>query len=315
VAQYLAGSGWLPGRPGVSFLAAGEYNENYLVEAGGRRYVFRVNHGSQLGLANQIEYEYRVLKAVAPSGVTPKPHFVDPDPAGLPGGVLLMDFLPGRALDYGRDLDKAARVLARVHALPAAQGLVVQAEPVADLAAESLGLIHRFPGHPLTEIRARLLDYHARVTDLHQATRELFLEEPLTMVNTEVNSGNFLISGERAFLVDWEKAVLSSRYQDLGHFLVATTTLWKTTTVLDRDQKRGFLDDYRRELAALGRTAPSLGELEQKTGILERTILLRALAWCFMAWFEYTQTERALQNRATLAKIESYLEKSRCFLG
>jgi thiamine kinase-like enzyme len=316
VADYLTGQGHFTGPVDVRFLAAGEYNENYLARSGdGSVYVFRINHGSQLGLDRQIEYEFNVLQAVAPSGVTPEPHFVDPEPIGLPGGALLMDYLPGAPLDYRRDLDKAAAIFARIHALAPVEGLVVQKNPVADIAAESLGLIQRHPDHPMTDVRDRLLNYHQTVLDLFEQTRELFESEPLVIVNTEVNSGNFLISESGAYLVDWEKAVVSQRYQDLGHFLVPTTTLWKTDVILQPEEKRRFLSFYRKELEArTGRAAPDLTDLVRKTDILEQTILLRALSWCFMAYYEYTQTNRTIRNEDTFAKIRQYLDDIECFL-
>ena len=46
--------------------------------------------------------------------------------------------------------------------------------------------------------------------------------------------------------MDWEKAVVSQRHQDLGHFLVPTTTLWKTDVVLQPDEKQRFLSLYKR---------------------------------------------------------------------
>ena len=74
----------------VEFLAAGEYNENFLVHSRAGRFVFRINHGSQLNLEDQIEYEYKALKAVEPSGVTPRVFFVDPEADEFGNGVLLM---------------------------------------------------------------------------------------------------------------------------------------------------------------------------------------------------------------------------------
>lgn len=315
VMRYLTASGRFAGPLAVEFLAAGEYNENYLVAADGSRYVFRINHGSQLGLANQIEYEFKVLQAVVDSGVTPQPFFCDPRPDGLLGGVLVMAYLPGGPLDYGRDLDQAAEVFARIHALPTAEGLIIQRRPVADIAAESRELFSRQSDHPLRDVRRRLEAYHDRVLRLFEDTRRMMDEEPMVIVNTEVNSGNFLVDDRGTYLVDWEKAVVSQRYQDLGHFLVPTTTLWKTDTVLTEAQKRRFLKTYRMELETLnGSYLPTMEELETKTDILERTILLRALAWCYMAFYEYTRTDRPLKNPDTFAKIRQYLEQSECFL-
>ena len=126
---------------------------------------------------------------------------------------------------------------------------------------------------------------------------------PLVMVNTEVNSGNFLVSDAGAFLVDWEKAVVSYRYQDLGHFLVPTTTLWKSDYVYTEEEKLEFLRAYKEQLGL----NIEIKTLFEKTKLLERTILLRALSWCYMAYYEYTREERTLRNEDTFAKIRDYL--------
>jgi aminoglycoside phosphotransferase (APT) family kinase protein len=315
VIAYLKRRGRFDGELDARFLAAGEYNENYLIDAGGRRWVFRINHGSQLGLDRQIEYEHRVLEAVAPSEVTPRPDFVDADAEGLGRGVLMMEYLPGRPLDYRRDLSGAAEVFARVHALPPADGLVVQDRPVADIAAECGRLYTRQPDHPRTDLRRLLEDYHRRVMDLYDRTRSWFEAEANVMVNTEVNSGNFLVDGGQVRLVDWEKAVVSKRYQDLGHFLVSTTTRWKTDLELAPDQERRFLKAYRAALSRAGvETIPDLDELTEKTEVLKKTILLRALSWCYMAWYEYTHSDRPIRNPDTFDKIRTYLDEASCIL-
>lgn len=301
---------WLAGDVRCSFLAAGEYNENYRISDEVREYVFRINHGTQLGLANQIEYEFMVLETVFPSEVTPRPYRYSLEAEGLGEGVLLMEYVPGRALDYNRDLDTAADIFSRIHRLRSNPGLIVQADPVRAIADESFRLLHRYDEDGYRDVRTLLLDYHEKIIELADTSAASFSDEPLCVVNTEVNSGNFLIHPDRSCLVDWEKAVLSCRYQDLAHFLVATTTLWKTDCRLDDDQKRGFLNRYR---LALDNPIP-LEDLWGKTRLMERVILLRALSWCYMAWHEYTGKGRRLTHGATFRKIVSYLDEARCFL-
>jgi aminoglycoside phosphotransferase (APT) family kinase protein len=304
IQQFLTDAGWVSPPFRVSFLAAGEYNANYLIESGAREYVLRINHGSQLGLGDdQIAYEYQVLTALADSGVTPKPLACHPRPDPLGGGVLLMEFIFGEPLDYCRDLEKAAHVFARIHTVSVPDSLIVQADPVTAIAQESHGLLHRFADHPLKKEQELILSYHATVQALAAETRPLFDAEPLCLVNTEVNSGNFLISPDRACLVDWEKAVVSCRYQDLGHFMVPTTTLWKTDIVLSREDRHRFLSAYHQQ------ACPDMpfDDLVEKSRVMEKTILLRALSWCFMAWYEYTHTSRPIRNPDTFAKIQQYL--------
>ena len=314
IRDFLQNHQWVKNIEHISFLAAGEYNANYLIRTPRDRYVLRINHGSQLGLCNQIEYEYRVLQAVEASGVTPRAYACDPHPTFGQGGALLMQFLPGRPLDYSRDLGTAAWIFARIHTLDMdqEQDFVLQHDPVLDIVRECDELLHRYPDHPLHQEQALILKYRDEVGRLGEDHRQIMQEEPLCLVNTEVNSGNFLISesgesGENRqggnYLVDWEKAVLSQRYQDLGHFLVPTTTLWKTEHILSAAQKQAFLRAYK-DYANLDLT---LEELGFKTTILEKTILLRALSWCYMAFFEYTRQERSLRNQTTFAKIQHYL--------
>ena len=311
IKTFLADAGWIEPPFTVAFLAAGEYNANFLIAAEKNRYVLRINHGSQLGLGQeQIAYEYKVLEALCASGVTPRPIACHPDPEPLGGGALLMSYLPGSALDYRRDLERAAHIFARVHSVPVPAGLVVQADPVRDIARESEGLLSRFPDHPLEKARGEILAYHDAVLKLAERTRSLFDGEDLCLVNTEVNSGNFLIGEQGAYLVDWEKAVESYRYQDLGHFLVPTTTLWKSEIILSPEEKTRFLAAYRREACPDMR----MDEIILKTRTMEKTILLRALSWCYMAWYEYTRTARPLRNADTFAKISQYLADIPCIL-
>lgn len=311
IPQYLKKNGWIKKPEKIQFLAQGEYNENYLVtEEDGTKHVFRINHGSQLGMDDQIGYEFKVLKAIEPSGVTPRPEYYDSTPADFNGGVLLMEFLPGVHLNYKKDLKIAAEIFSKIHDLSPSWDLITQLNPILDIGNESKALIERFPDHPLKKERDQLLSYHNQILQLGKQHDDLFKNRPLNMVNTEVNSSNFLIQDQKGYLVDWEKAVVSSRYQDLGHFLVPTTTLWKTDTIYTEEEKLTFLRHYQQGLS----TKIPMEELQQGSRLLEKTILLRGLSWCFMAYYEYTSIDRALKNMDTFQKIKDYLQKIDWFL-
>jgi Ser/Thr protein kinase RdoA (MazF antagonist) len=318
--SFLSQGGWLhvqDPEEEISFLAAGEYNENYLITIdeiyGTAQHVFRINHNSQLGLDHQIEYEFEVLRALVQSGVTPRPFYCDPQPDNedLGKGVLLMEYLPGRPLEYDKDSQEAARIFAAVHSQPVDERLIIQANPVMDIAKESKELINRYPDHPLPEARDRLLAYYKEVVELDDEFQSLTNADPLVMANTEVNSHNFIIDDEtgRGWLVDWEKCVVTSRFQDLGHFLVPTTTLWKTDFRFNENQKRVFVQAY----LAYADLNMGLDTAMRCTHLMERTILLRAMAWCYMAYYEYTQSDRALKNEATFKRIKLYMDEMECF--
>ncbi len=76
-------------------------------------------------------------------------------------------------------------------------------------ARESKGLPNRFLDHPLVKERNLLQDYNESVLLLAEETKTMLAHETRRLVNTEVHSGNFLLSDSGAYLMDWEKAVES----------------------------------------------------------------------------------------------------------
>ena len=392
ITQYCIESGWvLPtfSSSSVRFLAAGEYNENWLLPASiltpqayansiqpsGNKHesvyqsapasggvqalpsgdvVFRINHGSQLGLENkQIAYEFRVLELLCHTNVTPTPYAVaspslpiiddsdcssmfranTPPATSFGNGVLTMAHLQGGPLQYEQHTEIAAQIFAATHSCPVPEnhGLIVQADPVGDIVAECDGLLSRFADHPRKDVHRILCNYRDKVAHMGEEALPLFTAEPMVIANTEVNSGNFCIprnsndkehGGAAGGLVDWEKAVVTCRYQDLGHFLTPTTTLWKTDYTYTEEGRRHFLSAYRKALLSHMETTgasdihnvPDIEELLFKTNILERTILLRGLSWCYMAWHEYTTADRQLRHTDTFQVIERYLDEIEWFL-
>jgi thiamine kinase-like enzyme len=310
IEEYILRKKWLSDIKSIFFLAAGEYNENYRIKSGKDEYVFRINHGSQLGNKKQTEYEFAVLKSLENSGVTPRPFCYDNDGEGFGNGVMLMEFVKGRPLKYYRDIEKAAYIFSKVHSQPIEEHFVVQKDPLTDIAGESLELIERYESAEYKNVRSTLLKYHEEMIALSQINKGIFANEKMCIVNTEVNSHNFVIGRERSYLVDWEKAVISYRYQDLGHFIVPTTTLWKTSYRYTLSEKKDFVKMYKDLLQ------PDIGfdEMLEKTFLLEKVILLRALSWCYMAYFEYTRPERKLKNRKTFRKLKYYMKEAECFL-
>ena len=294
----------------ITFLAAGEYNENYTVATAESVYVFRINHGSQLGRKDQIAYEFQALNAVAESRLTPRPFFYDSNPREFAGGVLLMEYLPGRHFVYDTDYLQAAITFARIHSLPTSPHLLIQENPVQAISDESTRLLNQFRNHPFQQHKKKLLKYRDNLLKQTEASIWSTPADAPCIVNTEVNSGNFIVQETKTYLVDWEKAVVSSRYQDLGHFLVPTTTLWKTEYRFSSENKIRFLKQY----MTYAKMNVSLEEVQAKTEMLERTILLRALSWCYMAYFEYTQTDRTLTDTFTLKRISWYLNDMDHFL-
>ena len=284
-------------------LGQGEYNSNYTFShpVTGQNLVLRINTGSQMHLSDQISYEYAALECLQSSGRTPKPICCYPD-----RGMLVMEWLPGRALDYRTDMDTAAQILADIHCTPVPENcrLLRPGHPARAIYDECLEMVqHYFDWENADPVVCDLL--RQLIGEISKLPLMSDSDAPLCMVNTELNSGNFLIDpNSRSHLVDWEKPLLSEPAQDLGHFLVPTTTFWKTDVILTPEEVKDFTEKY---IAAVdGRMDCST--LATRLPLYFTVTCLRGVTWCAMAYREYCQPGRELRNEDTFVKIKTYLE-------
>ena len=316
VRTYLSDRDWkdVPCMHGRSFevapLAQGEYNLNYRITAGDLELVFRVNIGTQLHRRDQIVYEYNALRLLAGSGVTPAPYFVDDSRRFFDQGILIMQFLPGEPLDYRRDTASAAALLARIHqtTVPeAANHLMRETAPLSMIYEECAGLLQRYFDSDLADpaIRAYLRDL-LRWAEAARAAERYYQADPWPcIVNTEVNSGNFIVnrSNGTIHLVDWEMPRWGDPSQDLAHFCSPLTTLWKTDFRMRPQDRRDFLEAYGRRI----RDRHLKDTLMDRVRLREPFVYLRGISWSAMGWVAYQSDYAGVKNPDTWAKLEQYM--------
>lgn len=286
-----------------SVLGQGEYNLNYAFThpLSGKKLVLRINTGSQMHLEDQIGYEYAALRDLSPSGRTPKPVACFPEQ-----GMLVMEYLPGRALRYEQDMKTAAQILADIHStpIPASSRLIRPEAPALAIYQECLEMVQHYYDWEAADPQVISL-LKALVAEIGKLPLSEPSDAPVCMVNTELNSGNFLINEDgQSYLVDWEKPLISEPAQDLGHFLAPTTTFWKTDVILSPQQVKQFANDY---MAAVG-DRMDCSTLNSRLPLYFTVTCLRGVTWCAMAYREYCQPGRQLTNSDTFAKLKAYLE-------
>ena len=293
----------------IEFLAQGEYNQNFVISDGKRRYVFRLNYGSQLHLENQIRYEYQALKWLERTNRTPKVYYVDDTREFFPQGLLIMEFLVGGPLDYRRDLKEAALIFGEIHQQPldeeANNFLVKEQETIlasrVDECQQLLAPVLTSEFVPL-QAQRQLADALERC-DKNVDQQRFFIElDQWSVNNTEVNSHNFII-GKKGFLIDWEKPVISHPVQDISQFLASTTTLWRSNLILTQAEKQDFFACY------LQATGFARETFEEALRIYHPYLMLRALAWSAMAYDSYQSDTKELKNQEIFEKVTSYLEE------
>ncbi|MGN1383091.1 MAG: phosphotransferase family protein [Eubacterium sp.] len=300
-------------------LAQGEYNRNFwfVHPVTGRKLVLRVNFGSQMHLPDQIGYEYRALKDLHGCGRTPEVLYVDGSLRDLDHGIMVMEFLPGGALQYRRkgDPDKAAYILADIHAQPLKhpEQLVRSRQPLKEMLDECEQMQQLYQDSDLgdREVKALIRECLDRG---HRAAEKYETDIPYRCcINTELNNTNFLIQPDSSdlppyegnYLIDWEKPLYGDPAQDLGHFLAPTTTFWKTDVIFTEEEQKAFIDAY---LKAAGKRFCTDG-LRERTNVFTRMTCLRGITWCAMAWVQYRQTDhQGLKNASTAAKLDAYVD-------
>ena len=296
----------------VAPLAQGEYNLNYVIEQdNGQRWVLRVNIGTQIQRDDQITYEYRALVLLRDSGVTPQPHHLDDTRQHLDYGVLTMAYLPGEPLDYRRDLEQAARLFARVHTHPVdgeRNHLIVEDRPLSMTYEECAHLLPVYLESELAD--PTLVDYLSAVLAWANGARhaeEYYQRDPVRgIINTEVNSGNFIANRRRGtlHLVDWEKPLWGDPSQDLSHFCAPMTTLWKTEYRMTAEAKRRFLSAYRQAVP----NRHLADTIVERVRLRDPFNYLRGISWSAMAWVAYQTGDHAVKNEDTFRKINTYLD-------
>ena len=284
----------------IKLLGAGEYNINFTFDDGDLKKVLRINMKSQMNLENQIEYEYEMLQLLKDSGVTPKSYDLVTETNLLPYKYLTMEFLEGSPLNYKTDMYIAAYLLSRVHNTPYGDNNLINATNPFQLMFDEC---KQMAGEYLAweKVDKKVSNYIKTFLEKCQTLipEEYDIANPC-IINTELNSGNFLIGEgeEDSYVIDWEKALIGECEQDLAHFLAPTTTFWKTDIILSENEINEFLEEY-----------GNYRNFDRKR--FERYLIfncLRGVTWCSMAFRQYSENDKMLMDDTTFKKIASYIE-------
>jgi aminoglycoside phosphotransferase (APT) family kinase protein len=296
----------------VAPLAQGEYNLNYRISAGDADLdlVLRVNIGTQINREDQVLYEYRALDLLKNSGVTPVPYFMDDSRSHFERGVLIMEYLPGGALDYNRDLDAAAELFAVIHQVDVPEErnhLIREDSPLSLIYEECYGLLQRYFESELADpdIRAYLKEV-AEWADRARSGEIYYQQDPWPcIVNTEVNSGNFIVdrAKQTVHLVDWEMPRWGDPSQDLCHFCSPLTTLWKTSFRMTPSIQRGFIQGYANRIS----DKHLRDTLVERVALREPFVYLRGISWSAMGWVAYQTQFAGMKNPDTWETLQRYM--------
>lgn len=292
-------------------LARGEYNVNFtfIHPKSKKRFVLRVNLASQMHLENQIAYEYNALKLLESSNRTPHAYYCDATKSICKNGILVEEFLTGKPLHYDNDLDffEASRIFADIHSISVSNncGLIKETSAYKAIFDESVYMANIYLNSSVATHTGKKL-VESTIAHCENVLASANYSDPrISIVNSEVNSSNFLMNGESTgYLIDWEKPILGDVAQDLGHFLADTTTLWKSEVLIAKKQKSDFMDSYIE--AVNGRFVDD--DIKARALDLAEFTKLRGITWCAMAYSQHIEGIYTLSDEYTLNKCKRYLE-------
>lgn len=315
------------GQVTLSPLGMGEHNKNYLLEAGGERFVLRVNVVKQPFHDDQVAYEFAALEELSSSGCTPQPVYLDNSAEALGEGVLVESFCEGDMLDFDHlrpgDLRCAAQIMADLHAIPVGTQTKLHkpVDPLRELFDEC---VQRF------ELYRSSAYEDARITRWAQwflDESEKALQAPCSredfthIVNTEPLPSHFLIPADAAreaagndepsgafcanpgSFVDWERPIVGEVAQDVAFFTTPTVTFWDSEFLFPSSQVEAFVDDYWR--AVDGRFERGL--FDERFAAWRKMTALRSVMWCCRALITYSGNVKAHTTEKTVRKLPVYL--------
>jgi thiamine kinase-like enzyme len=207
-------------------LGGGITNHNYRVDVDGESFVLRIIGAKTDMLGIDRQDEYRANLEAGRLGIAPEViYFIQPE------GYLVTRFISARPIPpeeirKPENTQAVASMLQRIHKMPPITGTF-----------DAFRIVESY-----TEIARRFqvtfpANFDWLISELHQAEKALLRNpyQPAVCHNDLLNE-NFLLQGDRIFLLDWEYAGMGDIYFDLANFSV--------NHGLSDEQDRWLLDCY-----------------------------------------------------------------------
>lgn len=194
------------GRVEPNVLTGGLTNINFLVEDGGAKYVVRVGEDIPEHLILRFN-ELAAARAAEKVGISPTVVHAEP-------GIMVMRFVDGRTLNETavRDpatLDRIIPVIHRCHHY-------LPRELVGPVLAFWPFHVIRTYAHTLHDRGSRLTDQIPRYLDIAERLERAAMPTEIAFCHNDLLAANFIDTGDRMWLVDWDYAGYNSPLFDLG---------------------------------------------------------------------------------------------------
>lgn len=228
-------------RVGLSNIAilVRDADEKYLVK-------FAVAPASKPSVFIQANYEKKIAGRLKRLEITPD--FLSSGKVKVAGKAFpysIQQYLPGCEPAYsGGELRAIGKTLRKLHKATEGNKRICDYRvllPAKYLQKQSEKYFPEYDAHPgeKTEILRKMNEAGAAALGDIAPPGEFF-----SLIHNDLTPENILISGSRAYLIDWGWAMYSSSAFDICNFLSPFTTSWSGPKFLSEKDARVFLDSY-----------------------------------------------------------------------
>ena len=184
--------------------------------------------------------------------MTPTTFFLDDSTTFFEYGVLIMQYIEGRPLEYKKDLQEAAKIFGTIHSLDTNKIDTSSFLKCENIVEDSLSRSTKYLDGFLKSNKLDV-DVKLKITDFLEWAQKnkrhgsYFKKDAWnTINNTQPHAKNFIISDRKrkGFLIDWEKPILSDPSVDLAYFLSPLSTFMTSDYIFTEDERDNFFKTY-----------------------------------------------------------------------
>jgi thiamine kinase-like enzyme len=192
----------------TSPIGGGITNHNYRVDVGGESYFLRLPGASTELLGINRDYEYAANLAAGKLGIAPEVvYFIQTE------GYLVTRFITGRPLPpdeirQPENIRHVMQMVRKIHAMPPIPGNFSIFHVIEDYTSTARRYHVSFPQ-----------DFDWLMSRVAEAEKTLKAHTlPLRACHNDLLNANFILAGERLYIIDWEYAGMGDPFFDLANF-------------------------------------------------------------------------------------------------
>lgn len=227
----------------VKKLGMGSSNLNYVVEANGKKFIFRMNVDTHH--YGKSKREYDALKLVEKLGIAPKAYILDESKKEFDETFIIIEYLEGGSLDKigwnSSIIRKLAQISAKIHNVPLNRELLKLRREETDLENYIQAMDEPY----------RYSLKHTKNQTFHELLIETFdklkleingvqYKKMLTLTQGDFCEQNVIIDKGEVKLIDWENLGLTDPAAELTHIFL------DFGRPFTKEQKNIFLEEYKK---------------------------------------------------------------------